>query len=102
MMREVGHGAKVLTAKSALPQTMSTQLDIKEGTSTMMAISMDGADPATSDPALHGSLAAPENNAVLYETVDEKAVLSANEKFYEAWRLIVHRHASMTAERPTA
>jgi hypothetical protein len=81
---------------------MSTQLDLKEGTSTMTAISMDGTEPATSDLALDGSLAAPENSAVLYETVDEKAVSSANEKFYEAWRRIVHRHASITAERPTA
>ena len=64
----------------------------------MTAISMDGTEPATSDLALDGSLAAPENNAVLYESVDEKAVLSANEKLYEAWRLIVQRHASKAAE----
>ena len=32
-----------------------------------MAISMDGSDPATWDPALDGVLAAPENHQVLYE-----------------------------------
>jgi hypothetical protein len=45
---------------------MSTQLDVKEATS-MKAISMDGTDPTTWDPALDGVLAAPENHAVLYE-----------------------------------
>jgi hypothetical protein len=33
----------------------------------MKAISMDGTDPATWDPALDGVFAAPENHAVLYE-----------------------------------
>ena len=33
----------------------------------MKAISMDGTDPTTWDPALDGVLAAPENHAVLYE-----------------------------------
>ena len=33
----------------------------------MKAISMDGTDPATWDPALDGVLAARENHAVLYE-----------------------------------
>ena len=32
-----------------------------------MAISMDGSDPATWDPALDGVVAAPENHKVLYE-----------------------------------
>ena len=64
----------------------------------MTAISMDGATTAASDPAPDGALAAPENHAILRETADEKAVLSANEKFYQAWRLIVQRHASRAAE----
>ena len=63
----------------------------------MTAISMDGATTAASDPAPDGALAAPENHAILCETADEKAVLSANE-FYQAWRLIVQRHASRAAE----
>lgn len=33
----------------------------------MTALSMDGTDPATWDPAMDGPLAAPENHAVLYE-----------------------------------
>jgi hypothetical protein len=33
----------------------------------MKAISMDGTDPVTWDPALDGVFAAPENHAVLYE-----------------------------------
>ena len=33
----------------------------------MKAISMDGTDPATWDPALDGVFAAPENHSVLYE-----------------------------------
>jgi hypothetical protein len=33
----------------------------------MPAISMDGSDPATWDPALDGVLAAPENHTVVYE-----------------------------------
>ncbi|MBV8794277.1 MAG: hypothetical protein JO136_05010 [Hyphomicrobiales bacterium] len=33
----------------------------------MPAISMDGSDPATWDPALDGVLAAPENHRVIYE-----------------------------------
>ena len=65
----------------------------------MTAISMDGATTAASDPAPDGALAAPENHAILCETADEKAVLSANEKFYQAWRLIVQRHASKAADR---
>lgn len=67
----------------------------------MTKISMDGADPATLDFRLDGAPAAPENHAVLHETADEKAVLSADKAFYEAWRLIVHRHASKAAARPT-
>ena len=67
----------------------------------MTKISVDGADPATLDSRVDGVLAAPENHAVFYETVDEKAVLSADKAFYEAWRLIVHRHATKAAERPT-
>ena len=63
----------------------------------MTAISMDGATTAASDLAPDGALAAPENHAILRETADEKAVLSANE-FYQAWRLIVQRHASKAAE----
>jgi hypothetical protein len=63
----------------------------------MTAISMDGATTAASDPAPDSAPAAPENHAILRETADEKAVLSANE-FYQAWRLIVQRHASRAAE----
>ena len=63
----------------------------------MTAISMDGATTAASDPAPDGDLAATENHAIPSETADEKAVLSANE-FYQAWRLIVQRHASRAAE----
>ena len=33
----------------------------------MTAISMDGSDPATWDPALDGVVAAPENHAIVYE-----------------------------------
>jgi hypothetical protein len=63
----------------------------------MTAISMDGVTTAASDPAPDGAPAAPENQAIRSETADEKAVLSANE-FYQAWRLIVQRHASRAAE----
>jgi hypothetical protein len=67
----------------------------------MTKIRRDGADPAALDSRRDGALAAPENYTVLYETVDKKAVLSADKAFYEAWRLIVHRHASKAAERLT-
>jgi hypothetical protein len=87
-----------LTVERTANNSIPTQLGIKEGISTMTAISMDGATTAASDPAPDGALAAPENHAILCETADEKAVLSANEKLYQAWRLIVHRHASRAAE----
>jgi hypothetical protein len=87
-----------LTVERTTNNSTPTQLGVKEGTSTMMAISMDGATTAASDLAPDGALAAPENHAILCETADEKAVLSANEKLYQAWRLIVQRHASKAAE----
>jgi hypothetical protein len=43
----------------------------------MTAISMDGTDPATWDPAQDGVLAAPENHTVLYED-DSIRVLSVS------------------------
>jgi hypothetical protein len=64
----------------------------------MTTISMDGATTAASDPAPDGALAAPENHAILCESAHEKAVWNANEEFYQAWRLIVQRHASGAAE----
>jgi hypothetical protein len=64
----------------------------------MTKISMDGDDPAALDSPVDGTLTAPENHTLLYKVVDEKTVLSTNETFYEAWRLIVRRHASKAAE----
>jgi hypothetical protein len=86
-----------LTVECIANNSTPTQLSVKEGTSTMTAISMDGATTAASDPAPDGDLAATENHAIPSETADEKSVLSANE-FYQAWRLIVQRHASRAAE----
>jgi hypothetical protein len=43
----------------------------------MVALSMDGTDPATWDPALDGVVAAPENHVVLFED-DEIRVLSVS------------------------
>ena len=64
----------------------------------MTKISMDGDDPAALDSPVDAALTVPENHTLLYQIVDEKAVLSANETFYEAWRHIVRRHASKAAE----
>jgi hypothetical protein len=81
---------------SVLIQT--TVVDSNEGTSTMMKIGMDGDDPAALDSPVDRALTAPENHTLLYKIVDEKTVLTPNETFYEAWRLIVRRHASKAAE----
>ena len=53
---------------------MSVQLDTKESVSTTTALSMDGSDPATWDPALDAVLAAPENHAVLYEDEEIRVI----------------------------
>jgi hypothetical protein len=67
----------------------------------MRRINMDGDDPAALDSPVDGALPAPENHTLLYRTVDEKTVVNTHETFYEAWRLIVRRHASKAAESLT-
>ena len=64
----------------------------------MTKISMDGDDPAALRSPVDRAPTAPENHTLLHKIVDEKTVLSVDETFYEAWRLIVRRHASKAVE----
>lgn len=59
-----------------------------------MAISMDGSDPATWDPALDAVTAAPENHTVLYED-DEIRIISVRIAPGETEKAHHHRHPSV-------